>query len=194
MLKRRTSLSFPRAIPLDTWIALGQEIFVVADASAWWLGDWLIYGQNRYPDRYRRAIEASALHYKTLRNYAWVARKFEVSRRRDTLSLQHHGEVAALPHDDQEAWLDRAERLNWSVSELRRRVKASRIGPVAGPAGGSATVTVKAPAEQMRRWQDAASRVGSTLDEWIQRVLDREAVELLDPGQLMAAAPQLSPS
>ncbi|WP_051834137.1 LmbU family transcriptional regulator [Streptomyces sp. NRRL S-646] len=182
--KKRTSLSFPRAVPIEAWISIGVEIFSVADASSWWLGDWLIYGQNRYPDRYKRAIEASSLHYKTLRNYAWVARKFDVSRRRDTLSMQHHGEVAALSEEEQELWLDRAEQEGWSVTELRRNVKEDKATGDRIPVPAPATVTLKAPPDRMRRWQAAASQSGTSLDEWIQRVLDREAVELLRNGEL----------
>jgi len=191
--KRRTSLSFPRAVPLEAWISVGLEIFSIADASSWWLGDWLIYGQNRYPDRYKRAIEASSLHYKTLRNYAWVARKFDVSRRRDTLSMQHHAEVAALAEEEQELWLDRAEQQSWSVTELRRNIKESKVSGETIPSVDAATVTLKAPTEQMQRWQEAATRAGAPLDEWIQRVLDREAVELLRRGELVGAGQHRSP-
>ncbi|WP_330343254.1 LmbU family transcriptional regulator [Streptomyces sp. NBC_00557] len=183
--KKRTSLTFPRAVPLEAWISIGVEIFSITDASSWWLGDWLIYGQNRYPDRYKRAIEASSLHYKTLRNYAWVARKFDVSRRRDTLSMQHHAEVAALTEEEQELWLDRAEQEGWSVTELRRNIKESKATGDRIQDVTAATVTLKAPAERMRRWEQAASRAGTSLDEWIQRVLDREAVELLQHGDLV---------
>ena len=41
------------------------------------------------------------LDYQTLRNYAWVARRFAMSRRRDTLSFGHHAEVPALPEPEQ---------------------------------------------------------------------------------------------
>lgn len=143
--KKRTSLTFPRAVPLEAWISIGVEIFSITDASSWWLGDWLIYGQNRYPDRYKRAIEASSLHYKTLRNYAWVARKFDVSRRRDTLSMQHHAEVAALTEEEQELWLDRAEQEGWSVTELRRNIKESKATGDRIQDVTAATVTLKAP-------------------------------------------------
>src|SRR6184192_3171929 len=125
-MTRRTSLSFPATLAMGDWLEIGKELFVINDASAWWLGDWLVYGQNRYPDRYKRAIEGTSLHYKTLRNYAWVARKFEDSRRRGSLSFQHHAEVAGLPAEEQDVWLSRAEERGWSVSALRSRLRADR--------------------------------------------------------------------
>lgn len=63
---------------------------------------------------------------RTLRNYAMVARRFDVSRRRDTLTFQHHAEVCALADDDQDFWLDIAAEHHWSKADLRRRVRAAR--------------------------------------------------------------------
>jgi hypothetical protein len=40
----------------------------------------------------------------------YVAARFKPSRRRDGSSWTHHAEVAALPDDEQDAWLDRAQR------------------------------------------------------------------------------------
>jgi hypothetical protein len=99
--------------------------------------------------------------------------------------MQHHAEVAALTEQEQELWLDRAEQQGWSVTELRRNIKESKAPGETIPDGSAATVTLKAPAERMQRWQEAASRAGAPLDEWIQRVLDREAVELLRSGELV---------
>jgi hypothetical protein len=95
-LTRRTSLTLPDAMPLDSWVSVGQEIAVISDASAWWLADWLIYGRDKYPKRYRHPIDRTSLSYQTLRNYAWIARAFPMSRRRDKLSMQHHAQVVTL--------------------------------------------------------------------------------------------------
>jgi hypothetical protein len=178
-MTRRTSLSFPAPLALGDWLDIGRELFVINDASAWWLGDWLVYGQNRYPDRYRRAVASTSLHYKTLRNYAWVARKFAPDRRHDALSFQHHAEVAGLSEEDQDAWLERAERDGWSVSALRRRLRSHRgAGPAALGAGGE-TLGFDLYPERRRRWQEAAERAGTTLDEWISSVLDQETGAVL---------------
>ena len=99
----------------------------IADSSAWCLGDWVVFGASRYSDRYLRAIEQAGLEYQTLRNYAWVARRFESSRRREALSFQHHAEVASLPEPEQDLWLQRADAAQWSKTELRRRISAERL-------------------------------------------------------------------
>src|SRR3954453_8704327 len=108
------------------WLMIGRRLSRITNASPWWLGDWLIYGRRAYGERYKAALEVTDLDYQTLRNYAWVARRFPVSRRRDSLSFQHHAEVAALPDPEQDLWLGRADTERWSKSELRRRIGAER--------------------------------------------------------------------
>lgn len=179
---RRAGLSFFTAISIDDWLAIGNELLSVSDASTWWLGDWLVYGEQRFPERYRVAISSTNLSYKTLRNYAWVARRFPVSRRRDALGLAHHAEVAALPEEDQDRWLDRAVAEGWSVADLRRRLRSARTRQSLPAAGGGPPVErveITVDPERKRRWQSAADLVSRDLAEWACAVIDRAAGEEL---------------
>jgi hypothetical protein len=117
-----TRCELPQGLPLDAWCRIGVQLSALVEASSWWIGDWLVYGERNYPLRYRRAMDETSLDYQTLRNYAWIARKFEPRRRRIGLSFQHHVEVAALPTNEQDHWLDFAERFGWSRNELRRQI------------------------------------------------------------------------
>ncbi|WP_229853128.1 LmbU family transcriptional regulator, partial [Streptomyces albospinus] len=152
----RTSLSLPPRLELESWKEIGQKISRISDSSTWWLGDWLIYGRNRFPERYRRAIAETSLDYQTLRNYAWIARKFAVSRRRGALSFQHHAEVAALSEDEQDLWLGRAEEGNWSRNELRQRLKPAQAGTEAVPVAVD-SIKLQISQDQKKRWEVAAS-------------------------------------
>jgi hypothetical protein len=89
----RTGMCFDPLTPFDVWEAAGARIGADAIASAWWLGDWLAFGQAKYGRRYEAAVAATVLDSQTLRNYAVVARRFKLSRRRDDLRFQHHAEV-----------------------------------------------------------------------------------------------------
>jgi hypothetical protein len=174
----RTSLALPARIPLDEWRRIGRQIFAISNSSAWWLGDWLIYGQAEYPDRYKRAIEETGLDYQTLRNYAWVARQFTPDRRRESLSFQHHAELASLPADQQNDWMDRAEKHRWSRNELRNRVRAGRRTAAQNGIAKSAPDTrlqVSIIPDQQQRWQDAAATADQDLLSWIVSVLDEAA-------------------
>jgi len=160
---------------LAEWRQVGRHVFLVTDSSAWWLGDWLLYGQHHYPDRYKRAIVESSLDYQTLRNYAWVAKKFDVSRRRGKLSFQHHVDVAGLPTAEQEAWLTRAEQEGWTRNEMRKQIRASRQGETAGVEVAVVQLNV-VPARQ-KRWQSAAESANMELLEWITVVLDKASAD-----------------
>jgi hypothetical protein len=64
--------------------------------------------QNQYEDRYRDVVKVVGLDLQKICKYVWVARHVEPPQRRQELSFQHHVEVASLPPDEQDAWLDRA--------------------------------------------------------------------------------------
>jgi hypothetical protein len=198
-------LQLPPRLSYGRWLAIGTQLASVTTSTAWCLGDWLAYGETAFTGRYREAIEQTSLDYQTLRNYAWVAKRFPMSRRRDTLSFSHHAEVAALTGPEQDFWLRKAEELSWSRNELRREVKgslherkistdASREAPPRLPVeaygapdqipgqGWSATVgdagsTVKVciPAEQIEIYQKAADACGLCVEEWALQILEGAA-------------------
>jgi hypothetical protein len=125
VILRKSGLTFSSAPTLRSWEHLGRQLLEFSDSSAWWIADWLAYGELAFQDRYREAIRRTSLSYQTLRNYVWVARRFELSRRRDTLSFGHHTEVAALDRPEQDFWLRKAEELGWSRNQLRSEVRTS---------------------------------------------------------------------
>ncbi|MFD0689948.1 LmbU family transcriptional regulator [Actinomadura fibrosa] len=196
IMTTRTGLILPPRLTIDAWKEIGEELSVLWDSTCWWQGDWLLYGQDRYPDRYQRAVEDSGLDYQTLRNYAWAARRFPPSRRRPKLSLQHHAEVASLPEEDQDLWLDRAEREGWSRNRLRRHLQDHEAGGRRLGAAADGTLALKVPAGRQERWRRAAERRGSALSSWIAHVLDQAAEQALEasrPATASASAPASGP-
>lgn len=179
VLATRVGLRIPAGLEYEVWERAGQRIARVADSSAWCLGDWIIYGETRYTDRYRRAVKAAGLDYQTIRNYAWVARRFDHGRRRSALSFQHHAEVAAMEPAQQDHWLDQAKRFGWSRNELRRNIRAARQGKSEPAAVPETLPRIKASPERLQRWRLAAERSGSTLEEWIAARLDAAATTML---------------
>jgi hypothetical protein len=165
---------------VDRWREIGEQILRISHSSGWWLGDWLLYGERAYPERYRTAIEGTMLDYQTLRNYAWVARRFKSARRRERLSVQHHIEVASMSDEEQDAWLDRAERFSWSRNKLRAMVKTDRevargVTPNTTPAQRAVDVQMNVSNERKQLWTEAAERAKLDLIEWMQIVLDHAA-------------------
>jgi hypothetical protein len=187
----RRGLQLPFRMPFERWVVIGRQLSTVDTSLAWCLGDWLIYGEAAYEGRYRDAIEQTSLEYQTLRNYAWVARRFSLSRRRDSLSFGHHAEVAGLPEAEQDYWLRTAENLGWSRNRLRREVRASLSERSSGAeaSGQSADdqstsegdprrgvhLNIQLTSEQSRLYEVAAARLGLPLEEWAIRTLEEAA-------------------
>jgi hypothetical protein len=170
----KTSASFHPRLPFEQWRDLGTKLATYSNATSWWLGDWLAFGQRQYGRQYRQAIAATGLDYQTLRNYTVVARRFEPARRRADVTFQHHAELCALPDDAQDAWLARAAAEGWSRNELRRHVRAGR------DAAGETVETVRLAVgrRQLQRWREAAQRSDCSLDGWLVGALDRAAAAL----------------
>ncbi|WTL59988.1 LmbU family transcriptional regulator [Nocardia sp. NBC_01499] len=179
VLVTRVGLRIQGPLPYQEWTQAGRRLTDAHNSSAWCLGDWLVYGQNRYESRYRTAINEAGLDYQTLRNYAWVARKFPIDRRRENLSFQHHAEVAALTTEMQDFWLERAERFSWSRNQLRGYIRSGEIKEqtpsLAGVLGRIAVTT-----EQLARWTSAAEREIQPLQDWVLTHLDGAASETLN--------------
>jgi len=169
------SLQVPRELGYDAWERVGKQLNGFIDSSAWWLGDWLIFGKERYADSYKQAIRAAGLSYQTLRNYAWVARRFTPAERRTQLSFQHHAEVVSLPKDVREKLLDLAERQDWTTKQLRERVKGTAVAAKAAGAATSRLPTIEVVRDQLTNWRRAADEAGHDLESWVVAVLDGAA-------------------
>ncbi|MEN3281013.1 MAG: hypothetical protein V7607_2153 [Solirubrobacteraceae bacterium] len=170
-------MQFEPLLPFNQWKAIGVRMGRYSNGSSWWLGDWLAFGRMKYGRRYKEAVAATGLDYQTLRNYVVVARRFELSRRRDNLPFQHHAEVCALSDGDQDRWLDLAVAGNWSRNDLRRHLRASSPPEVMNMVRLSVNVS------RQSRWQRAAAVRQLDLDAWIMRTLDHAAELALDEGR-----------
>jgi hypothetical protein len=137
-----TSWAAGRELAVTEWVEQGRCLGAIGRASAWWIGDWVRYGSTRYGDKYGAASRVTGYDVQSLMNMAYVASRFEGERRRPGLSFSHHAELAGLPPEDQELWLDRAEAGGLSVRALRvelRRVRqrsAARLALARGKDDG----------------------------------------------------------
>ncbi|MGW0811115.1 LmbU family transcriptional regulator [Nonomuraea sp. NPDC002799] len=180
MLTTKIGLQIPVGLSFEEWERAGRQLTDLIDSSCWWLGDWLLFGKDHYADRYERGIRAVGLQYQTLRNYAWVARKFKFNRRRSALTFQHHAELASLPVNEQELWLDRAERLNWTTKQLRGALRAAKDNAEPVPVSSvEATRRLALPGPHVQRWHLAAAQSGVKLEQWVLVTLDKAAERIL---------------
>lgn len=110
----------------EEWQGKGKELTTVIkiynDNVRWWLGDWIIYGENNFKEKYSQALESDMYAIGTLRNCVYVCRNVPSPNRTSDLSFDHHYIVAKLAEDQQAFWLNEAKAKKWSVRELRRAV------------------------------------------------------------------------
>ncbi len=194
----KSGMTFAQNLSERSWEKIGISLRELTNSSAWWLADWLIFGEAAYGwRRYQEAIERTGLDYQTLRNYTWVARRFEHHRRRDGLSFAHHAEVTRLSVPEQDYWLRKAEQRNWSRNELRRAIRASlaeqsrekeileRGGDEMQEAPRSinstsagrrrqqaTTLTIELSAGQLDSYSKVAAAHGLPVGKWVTQVLD----------------------
>lgn len=115
-----------REMSYPEWLRVGRRIGTIGRVSAWWLGDWLRYGEGRFGSRYAAGARVTGYDTQTLMNMVYVATRFPVSRRREDVSWSHHAAVAALGPDEQDRWLNRTVALGLSVRRLRTELAAVR--------------------------------------------------------------------
>lgn len=187
---------FPQDLSERSWERIGTSLRELVNSSAWWLADWLIFGEAAYG--WRRFERRSKEPGSTTRRCATTrgARRFEQHRRRDALSFAHHAEVTRLSPPEQDYWLRKAEQQKWSRNELRRAVRASLaeqrhktdISPSSGneeqevpqlaeSAGADerqrkATLTIELSAGQLDCYSKVAAAHGLPVDKWATRVLE----------------------
>ncbi|MGC0418801.1 hypothetical protein ABIA38_004320 [Embleya sp. AB8] len=187
LLTTKVGLQIPADMTFEDWEQAGRKLSGILDSSSWWLGDWLVYGKDHYTDLYQRGIRAAGLSYQTLRNYAWVSRRFEFDRRRSALSFQHHAELASLPVVEQELWLDRAEQMKWTTKQLRNAIREARDDEVRDDRQTEATRRLAVPGDRIQWWHKAAEQSGIDLEQWVLATLDNAAERVLETCRTLPA-------
>ncbi|WP_235967429.1 LmbU family transcriptional regulator [Streptomyces mesophilus] len=180
VLTTRVGLQIPAKMAYDEWERAGRQLADVLDSSSWWKGDWMVYGKDHYTDRYQRGIRAVGLSYQTLRNYAWVSRRFDHSRRRPALTFQHHAELASMTVPEQELWLDRAEEHRWTTKQLRHAIRAVHQGEQQRSVPPAPSRQLELPGNRIERWHQAARQRGVDFEQWVVSTLDSAAHSTLD--------------
>jgi len=120
-------------LDVTQWRAVGRNLGRLGRNSQWWVGDWLLYGSSKWGEQYAEAVTLTGYDYGSLRNMASLSRRFDLSRRRDKLSWEHHASVQSLTPDEQDYWLDRAVELRWTREDLRTELRAAERGRYSRP-------------------------------------------------------------
>lgn len=108
----------------EEWEIFGDTLVRFHTSYQWLVGDFLIYGEDHHYGRVREFGDRLGVKGATVSNWKSVCRAIEPSRRREELTFTHHTEVAGLPTEMQERWLEKAYNNGklYSVKRLRREI------------------------------------------------------------------------
>lgn len=118
-----SGLTFDGATTYEEWSQCLPFYFGLRDKSKFWLGDAIIFGANKFSDRYSQAIEMTGRTRHDLINIVAVCERIAPSRRRDSLSFEHHAAVAYdIPYQEADRILKEAESKGWGREDVRDAV------------------------------------------------------------------------
>ena len=122
-----TGIEFHSALSLEEWDDLGSKLAPIAKSIGFLMGDWINYGLKAWGEKYKEALAATDIPYKTLANYAYVARKVAPSLREQSLGYEHHAAVAKLKPYEQAHWLGEAKEHGLTIRRLRKSIQLGRL-------------------------------------------------------------------
>lgn len=118
-----TSLKLDHGLSIDEWVRCGETIGLMHRASPFWIGDWIVYGEERFGEKYAQYVEETGLSPATLVERARISRLVPPERRNEHLSLTHHAIVAGLLPDQQTHLLTLAAAQGWNTTTLRAEAR-----------------------------------------------------------------------
>lgn len=166
-------------LPFRQYEQLGFYLGLMNRSCMWWIGDWLIYGEGRYADRFEQALAVTGLAEQTLLNRMSVCRQIAISERRVGLSFSVHAELTALSPRDRRYWLDRAERNGWTRQQLRDAMEA-KAKQGTDDTGTQTTVPGTGVADPKRVVEAAQRIVSEKRDYGADWLVPREAMAVLE--------------
>jgi DNA modification methylase len=130
----KNSLLIDESVSIDEWKELGQNLRQIEGCVQFWIGDWARFGDKKGftgkytdPKVYDELEEITGLDRSTIQTYKSVSDNVESLLRNKDLSFNHHKEVAKLPPEKQEVFLQKASEEKLSVRDLRNEIKKSEI-------------------------------------------------------------------
>lgn len=172
-------LLLDRPLTFDEW-ASGLGIGRGVRAYAWAAGDWLLYGERVFPDRYAQAMDATGLSLGYLRNLVSLCSRVPRHIRNPNLSIRHHQAITSFDEEWQKTLLDTAEAMDLDSDTFRELVAGVKAG--ADPDGEVIVIPKKnkdAIIDQAKHvvlaWhgnQSYGSRIGMTLHEALEQLAE----------------------
>jgi hypothetical protein len=129
-----TGLVAPEQVNERDYEEIGRVLLRLDSSMQWLIGDWINHGDNfQWGETYARVAAEFGYSENTVMQYAYVARKVEISIRYRDLSFGHHQLVVGMARPEQEQWLQKAADEGLSIAKLRAAIKQSQLPPPPEP-------------------------------------------------------------
>jgi hypothetical protein len=110
-----TGLQLDPDVGYREWYSIGRTILFLHEWTPWAIGDWLNFGEDRFPMRYHQAAEITGRSIKTMMNLAYIARAIPPDERREELPIAYHDAVCSIKEPEK-----RKELLQKGIDEDNR--------------------------------------------------------------------------
>lgn len=107
----------------DQYQRIGRTFQQIKSSLAWWVGDWLNFGDQKFGEAAMQAVDATDKSVETLLKYKAVAARVPKEIRRSDLSWVHHFGVCYIPVEQRGPLLEIAANIGLSSRELKDVVK-----------------------------------------------------------------------
>jgi hypothetical protein len=131
----RTSITLPVDTPRDRWEALVVFASRTREATQWWLGDLLNFGEEVYGESGAQVAEITVFKPATLETYQSLAKAIPKERRIEGLSAYTHRAVMRLDPEQQTFWLEQAFANGWDYYMLDAEIQKALPAPKDAPRG-----------------------------------------------------------
>ncbi len=112
-------------MPFEQAESIGYVLGDMHKSIQFAMGDWLIYIEGMYPERWSQMAEALGVSEEKKREYRRVAASVPRSIRRKGVDWSHHRAVAPLEPTAQRQWLKKVETERMSHAALRDALRPS---------------------------------------------------------------------
>lgn len=113
------SLELPSAMEYEEWSPAIVKLAQIHDASNFWIGDALNFGEGHYGEMYSQAASETGIREDRLVILKYVSLHVIPASRIKEATWSHHREVASLEPEKQTEWLEKSVKNNWTVRELK---------------------------------------------------------------------------
>jgi len=121
------ALILPKGLEFSHWERIGKFLQDSQEGILWWIGDWIAYGETYFNEPYAQAIKRiTGYEEQTVRNSVFTARAIPPQRRRFALPFSTYSEVASLPPNEQDDFLQKTITDELTRKQLRTKVRVRR--------------------------------------------------------------------